>query len=307
MQRVRFATTAVVLLVVAVLWQGVATAREMTPQQAVEELLAADRGFAKAAAGKDVVAALSAMFAPDVVMPAPPGQFARGAAAATEALRGNPENLTARVAWEPIRGGISADGQHGFTFGYMTITKPDGSTTPAKYLGYWVKRPEGWRLAVYKRSRAEKAPNSPAPMAPSLPAAIVAVSKDATSLKAHADSLDASERAFSNEAQKIGIGPAFAKYGSSDAVNMGPPTEAQFILGSEAIGRSVGAGYSGDSPGVSWAPDSVIVASSGDLGITIGFIRPNAPPKDPKAPSAFPFFTIWRRSGPNADWRYIAE
>ena len=307
MQRVRSAGAAVGLLAVAVLWQGVATAREMTPQQAVEELLAADRGFAKAAAGKDVVAALSAMFAPDVVMPAPPGQFARGAAAATEALRGNPENLTARVAWEPIRGGISADGQHGFTFGYMTITKPDGSTTPAKYLGYWVKRPEGWRLAVYKRSRAEKAPSSPAPMAPSLPPAIVPVSKDAASLKAHADSIDASERAFSNEAQKIGIGPAFAKYGSSDAVNMGPPTEAQFILGSEAIGRSVGAGYTPGSPGVSWAPDSVIVASSGDLGITIGFIRPNAPPKDPKAPSAFPFFTIWRRSGPNADWRYIAE
>ena len=91
----------------------------------------------------------------------------------------------------------------------MTVTKPDGSTTPAKYLGYWVKRPEGWRLAVYKRGRAEKAPVSPAAMAPSLPAAIVPVSKDAASLKAHADSLDAIERAFSNEAQKIGIGPAF--------------------------------------------------------------------------------------------------
>ena len=88
---------------------------------------------------------------------------------------------------------------------------------------------------------------------------------------------------------------------------MGPPTEPQFIVGSEAIGRSVGAGYTPDSPGVSWAPDSVIVASSGDLGITIGFIRPNAPSKDPKAPSAFPFFTIWRRAGPTAGWRYIAE
>jgi ketosteroid isomerase-like protein len=307
MQRIRLFTPAVVLVVAAVAWQVSAVAREATPQQAVEELLAADRGFAKAADGKDVVAALSAMFAPDVVMPAPRGQFARGAAAATEALRGNPDNLTSRVTWAPIRGGISADGQHGFTFGYMTITKPDGSTTPAKYLGYWVKRPEGWRLAVYKRARAEKAPASPAVMPPSLPSAIVAESKDAATLKVHADSLDAIERAFSNEAQKIGIGPAFAKYGSSDAVNMGPPTEPQFTVGSEAIGRSVGAGYPPDSPGVSWAPESVIVATSGDLGITIGFIRPNAPSKDPKAPSAFPFFTIWHRAGPGAEWRYIAE
>ena len=106
MQWVRLTAAAGALLVAAVAWQGSVAGREVTPQQAVEELLAADRGFAKAAAGKDVVAALSAMFAPDVVMPAPPGQFARGAAAATEALRGNPENLTARVNWEPIRGGI---------------------------------------------------------------------------------------------------------------------------------------------------------------------------------------------------------
>jgi ketosteroid isomerase-like protein len=295
------------VLIAVVAWQWNVAAREMTPQQAVEELLAADRGFATAADGKDVVAALSAMFAPDVVMPAPPGQFARGAEAAIQALRANPDNLTSRVTWAPVRGGISADGHHGFTFGYMTITKPDGTTAAAKYLGYWVKRPEGWRLAVFKRSRAEKAAESPAAMPPSLPAAIVPASQDAASIKVHADSLDAAERAFSNEAQKIGIGPAFVKYGSNDAVNMGPPNQPQFIVGSEAIGRSVGAGYPAGSPGVSWAPDSVIVASSGDLGVTIGFIRPNAPSQDPNAPSAFPFFTIWRRAGPSAQWRYIAE
>jgi ketosteroid isomerase-like protein len=306
MNRVRVIGT-VGAFVAAIACQWNVGAREMTPQQAVEELLAADRGFAKAATGKDVVAALSAMFAPHVVMPAPPGQFARGAEAATQALRANPDNLTSRVTWAPVRGGISADGQHGFTFGYMTITKSDGSTAAAKYLGYWVRGADGWRLAVYKRSRAEQAAESPAAMPPSLPAAIVPASKDAASLKVHADSLDAAERAFSNEAQKIGIGPAFAKYGSSDAVNMGPPTAPQFIVGSEAIGRSVGAGYAPGSPGVSWAPDSVIVASSGDLGVTIGFIRPNAPPKDPKGPSAFPFFTIWRRAGPGAQWRYLAE
>ena len=38
-----------------------------------------------------------------------------------QALRANPDNAGARLEWAPIRGGISADGQHGFTFGYMTV------------------------------------------------------------------------------------------------------------------------------------------------------------------------------------------
>ena len=44
-------------------------------------------------------------------------------------------------------------------------------------------------------------------------------------------------------------------------------------------------------------------ASSGDLGVSIGIIRPN----DPKETQSFPFFTVWRRDGPDKPWRYIAE
>lgn len=50
---------------------------------------------------------------------------------------------------------------------------------------------------------------------------------------------------------------------------------------------------------------SSIVASSGDFGVTIGLIRPDAPAAG--QPAAFPFFTIWRRPGVDAPWRYIAE
>ena len=50
-----------------------------------------------------------------------------------------------------------------------------------------------------------------------------------------------------------------------------------------------------------WAPDRVIVASSGDLGVTIGMIHRN----DKSA--SFPFFTIWRRGSPMESWKYIAE
>jgi hypothetical protein len=56
-----------------------------------------------------------------------------------------------------------------------------------------------------------------------------------------------------------------------------------------------------------WAPDRVIVASSGDLGVTIGLIRETAPGSDPNAPTVFPFFTVWQRSSPADPWLYVAE
>ena len=122
--------------------------------------------------------------------------------------------------------------------------------------------------------------------------------------------LDQAERAFSDEAQRSGLGPAFAQYGSADAMNMGGPDDTTFVLSAAAIGAMIGAG---DEPGgatLSWAPDHVLVATSGDLGVSIGFIVPH-PPKDPTAapagPARFPFFTVWRRNSPTEPWRYVAE
>jgi hypothetical protein len=143
--------------------------------------------------------------------------------------------------------------------------------------------------------------------APSLPDKLVAPSTDAAAREAFEKSLISAEKAFSDEAQKIGLGPAFTKYGLPDAMNMGAPGDAVFLIGSEAIGKSIGAGQPTDSSAVSWSADSAIVASSGDFGVTFGYIRQNAPSDASPAPAAVPFFTIWRRASPTAPWRYIAE
>ena len=279
--------------------------QDRTPQQAVDELLEADRAFAKASAATDLVNGISAMFADDVALTIP-GQFARGRDAARAALQANPDNAGARAEWSPIRGGISADGQHGFTVGYMTVTKKDGSRLPVKYVAYWVKQPAGWRVGVYKRVRAAESPAAPQMMPPSLPARLIPATSDPAAIEELRRSLDAAERAFSAEAQKIGLGAAFAKHGHADAVNVGPPTEAEFVKGNEAIGKSVSRGSTSTDPGLSWAPEHVIVASSGDLGVTTGMIQPKAGP-DGKLPPAIPFITVWRRATPQNAWRYIAE
>ena len=111
-------------------------------------------------------------------------------------------------------------------------------------------------------------------LAPALPATLVKPSGDATLREQYRVSLEQAEKAFSDEAQTIGIGPAFAKHGSADAVNMGGPNMAAFIVGSEAIGKNVGAGGPVNESRVTWAADyAVLVASSGDFGATMGMIK----------------------------------
>lgn len=271
--------------------------------EAVEQLLAADRRFAAAAPQRKVVDALDAMFAPDVSMQTPQG-FVNGRDAVLAALRANPVNERGSLTWVPIRGGISADGHHGFTFGYMTHRRDDSTSVPIKYMAYWVRREDGWRVAVYKRSVSPGAPGSLAPMAPSLPAQWGTMLPNASTASRD---LAAAEAAFSDLAGKVGLREAFRINGTADAVNMGGGASASFVVGANAIADQVGQGESpGTGSALRWGSDRVIVAASGDLGISIGTIV--APPRAAGgAPARIPFFTIWRRNSAGEPWRYVAE
>src|SRR5688572_33191840 len=73
-----------------------------TPAHAVAELLAADREFSQASGQTDLISGLSAMFAPDVMMPAPGERIARGVEDVLSVLRTNPANAGSRAEWTPI-------------------------------------------------------------------------------------------------------------------------------------------------------------------------------------------------------------
>jgi hypothetical protein len=248
--------------------------RAPEPARAVDDLLAADRAFSAASASTDLVSGISAMFRDDVLMPIPRNGFAEGKARAVEVLASNADNATSKATWTPIRGGISADGLHGFTYGYMTVEKADKTTTPAKYLAYWIKGPSGWRVAVYKRAPRPPGEVSMVMRPPSLPAATVNPVTDQALIERYRKSIDSAERAFSDEAQRTSLGAAFLRLGAPDAMNMGGAPS--FTFGPEEISRAVSEGGPAKGSAVSWAPDKqVIVASSGDLGVTIGTIWPN--------------------------------
>lgn len=278
---------------------------QATPQEAVEQLLAADRTFGAAGANTTLIPALTAMFAPDVIMQAPGGMM-RGLAAATDALKANPANAAAKLEWAPLRGGISGDGLHGFTYGYMTMTPVSGAAVPLKYLAYWVKREGKWLVAGYKRRPRPAGDMATTTLPPAVPTQLIQPNANTAALATHRASLIAAEKAFSDEAQQIGIGAAFTRHGWPDAMNMGGPNDAGFVIGNALIGRNIGEGSPTNSSPVFWSADEAIVATSGDLGITFGLIRshpqPNAtaPPRLPQ-----PFFTIWRKV--NGVWKYIAE
>lgn len=275
-------------------------------RSAVEELVRADETFSVAAAKTDLVTGISAMFAPDVAYPLPAARFSRTAEEAIAALRTVPNASESRASWAVANAGISGDGQHGFTMGYGRVTGADGKQAAFKYLAYWVKRPEGWRVAVYRRRPAASLTEFKRVYAP-LPRRMVSPTTDATSIERFRESLADAERSFSLDAQRMGLKAAFTKWGTADSWNMGGATDAAFVRGSDKIGIAVSDGEPPEGSSVFWAPERVIIASSGDLGVTIGTIHPHKPAADGSQAAGFGFFTIWRRANTTQPWRYIAE
>lgn len=263
-------------------------------QASYQALLAADRGWSDKARDKDLVSAIVAMMDKDAVLvsggaPA----LARGPDAIRARLAAKPDNLTSAADWTPVGGGISADGTHGFTYGSMTVRPRDGAPQPLKYLAYWVKRPDGWRVAGYKRlgMREAVALSSAGPI----------VGWGARRTDDAGATLKASESAFSDEAQRIGLRAAFQKWGRPDSINLSSPDG--IAIGAQAIGELVGPPEPVSS--VTWAADEVMVSPSGDMGLSYGLLHLNQP--KPGGPTVVPFFTIWARPAPGDPWRYVAE
>lgn len=267
----------------------------------LEELLAADRTFAAASARSEPIPGITAMLDDDVVMPLPGKGIIQGKAAVTETFKASPAFQDGNVTWGPVRGGISADGTHGFTYGFLSVGSGEEAKRNRKYLSYWIKRPEGWRVVAYRQIPRDPGDIATDMMEPALPAFAAQPLTNAASIARHQQSLAAAEKSFSDHAQNVGLKTAFRDFGREDAMNMWGG--AGFRVGLDAIAT----GFPEDGPAkIHWSTEKSFVASSGDLGVSIGTIRPNTPAKAGE-PDGFPFFTVWKRDTPNSPWRYIAE
>lgn len=277
-----------------------------SPERATQDLLNADREWSRRAASVPFAVALSAMFADGVMMPLR-SEILTGRTAVMTALATSPDTA-ARLRWTPVRAGLAADAHHGFTVGFLVATRPDGTQSYYKYLAYWVRESSGWRVAAWRRRPMNTVAIDSTILSPLVPEQLVLPSNNAAEIAGHRRGLMAVEGEFSNEANRIGVGAAFAQFGASDAVNVGPPTAGAFIVGAEAIARSVAGTQPLNAPSpIVWGADTALVASSGDLGITFGVIRAKNPPAGTPPNAGAAFFTIWRKASRAAPWRYVAE
>lgn len=294
---------------VAALSLAFATAPALAAQDArgsLEELLATERALSEAASKVSPAEGIASLIAKDGVLYTRPAPVT-GRDAALAALKANPANAGKFAKWRSIRAGLSADGLHGFTLGYLDIEGGAAATAHRRYLAYWVKGSEGWRAQVMKQVPQTPEHKYFEQQQPVLPARLVAPEPAATA--AHAQTLTAVEKAFSDRAQVVGVMQAFQEYGRPDAVHMFGPQG--FVLGLPAIKANHESQPGPALPaGIEWSADRTIVASSGDLGVTLGHIRrtadaPAPPPGAPTGPT--PFFTIWYRESADQQWKYIAE
>ena len=287
-------------ILLALLFIAAPAAAKVDPKAAVEQLLAADRAYSdQAASAADPPTGLAPMFDADAVIPYPGKGLLVGRDAIIAAFRENPGFKEGKASWAPVRGGISADGTQGFTYGFLTTSSAVPAKPEHKYLAYWIRRPDGWRVVTYRQLVKDPGEASKDMIAPSLPNSGTEPVSDAAVIAAHNQSFAAAEKGFSDRAQTVGLKAAFREFGREDAMNMwGSPG---FRTGLDAITE----GFK-DETGpakIHWATERSFAASSGDLGVSIGTISPN----DPKEGAGFPFFTVWRRGGPGEPWRYIAE
>lgn len=287
-----------ILLLALILFAATAHAEPADPTAAVEELLAADRAYSTVASkSDDPVIGLVAMFDREVMVPSTKGHVI-GRDAVLALFRENPSYKEGKVSWAPIRGGISADGTQGFTYGFLSLTGGDPARRERKYLSYWAKQPEGWRVVAYRQQVREPGEVSMEMLPPSLPPFSAEPVTDPAVIAAHQQSVADAEKSFSDRAQKVGLKAAFREFGRADAMNM--YGGAGFAIGLDAVT----AGFKeGEPTTIHWGTQWSFAASSGDLGVSIGTIKPN----DPKGGAGFAFFTVWRRDGPDQPWRYIAE
>lgn len=275
-----------------------ASARAHLDLRAVRaELLATDRTYAAAALTTNLVEALVAPLADDAVFLAPGATFARGPEEARAVLLTNPNNVLSRWSWTAIRVDVSSDGTQGYTYGYTELTLPSGAVLPGKYQAYWERQADGaWKVAAYKRS-----PRGAGDVSLTPPAGFATPDTKHRRYFPNTDpaseiaAIEATDRAFSDLAQVVSVGDAFAHYAAPDGAQTGGGL-ASWAFGPAAIA----AAHDGEEAGLfSWSPVIADVAPSGDLGFTVGLVYQ-------EGAVVGKYFTVWQKQN-DGEWRFVVD
>ena len=264
-------------------------------QSAREALLAADAAASAATEARGYLDGFTAALASDAVYLADAADPVRGADAIRAWLAAS-RYAGAKASWRPIRGGVSADGSGGYTFGEGRITFAGDSTGWIRYLAYWKKQDGAWKIAAYL-PLSTTGPSELPP--PSLAERAGGGARPADAVAALEAVLQA-DRDFAALSVARNPGHAFTTYAAEDAALV---ARGGVIYGRSAISEAFG------GPGtLEWTPLYGGVAGSGDLGWSVGESVFTLPATDGGQPRRIynKYLSIWRRE-PGGEWRFVAD
>ena len=124
--------------------------------------------------------------------------------------------------------------------------------------------------------------------------------RDAAAMKAELMRVD---EEFSAAAQKLGVGEAFLRYASADAVML--PENQNVVKGLDGIRRQF-AGFPAGAT-LEWKPFHADVAASGDLGYTLGTFELRGRGADGQPSVRYgKYCSVWKRQA-DGSWKWVVD
>jgi hypothetical protein len=209
--------------------------------------------------------------------------------------------LSGAQAWQPLGGGVSNDLRSAYTFGIAAHAPGSpASIRLERYIAYWTReRGQPWRITAYAEvngTPAREVTLTPAQLSPPTAVPLLKPMADYVLSVREADSL------FSDLADRMGTGFAFAANADAEGVLFGP---SQLVVGPKAIDDYFRAQPPGTS--LSWRPVYGAAAGSGDLAFTVGeSIRTGRSASGAAEQRFGKYLTVWRRQR-DGSWKFVVD
>jgi ketosteroid isomerase-like protein len=247
---------------------------------ALDQVVAAERGFARASTERGIQAAFLAHMADDGVV------FRERVTSAKLYYATNPS--PGHLTWAPAWGGASAAGDLGFTTGPFTFRRTADDTLVAhgQYASVWARQPDGgWKVLADIGAPGPASVGEPAFVARALggpaPAALAGMraggsgagARGGPSAAAIVEGMRATllvaERGFAAVGAAEGPAGALPGFAAADVRALWPGVAP--VVGRDSV-RAVLERRAAERPGLAWRwqTTEARVARSGDLGVTWG-------------------------------------
>ena len=262
--------------------------------QALEQMVEAERAFARTAAERGVRDAFLAFLAPDSISVQPYGN----ARAQWEARPAPPPGARlARLEWAPRTGDVAASGELGWLTGDFRMIPPTGEPRHGCYVSVWEKQAGGeWRVRL---DVGADTPGPPQFAAPGFVRVAQTGGRRVGHVAGGASTTDlvAADRAFAADVTARGVKAAMVDRLAPEArLHRGGH---QPLTSREAIARAFA---STPPPEVRFEPAvEARTATSGDLGWTLGRYAP----KSGAGESGY-YVRVWKRDG-EGRWTIAAD